>query len=161
MDDKQAVRIQKLVGATLVLSIFLFPLLAPALVMRANGPEPIIGQIKESLRPSDDLDTRLNELATRRQQERLTVEKWWAGTKLLVMLSFASNATEQQALAIIARLQQSAAVEKVVPVSAYNLHFNRAILPENTGRLLLFRMWRGADLMLSGSGSQNLQSRIR
>lgn len=107
----------------LVLAILLLPLPVSALVMRPNGPEPIIVQIKESLRTSDDLDQRLSELASKQHQNRLKVEKWWAGAKLLVMLSFPSNFTEQQALAVIGKLQQLPAVEKVVAVSAYNLHF--------------------------------------
>lgn len=91
--------------------------------MRNNGPEPIIVQIKESLRTSDDLDNRLAEFASLRQQSHLSVINWWAGQKLLVMLSFPTNFTEQQALAVIARLQQSPAVEKVVAQSAFNLEF--------------------------------------
>lgn len=46
-----------------------------------------------------------------------------AGNKLLVMLSFGSRVTKQQAMQVIARLQQHPAVEKVVPVSAANLEF--------------------------------------
>ena len=88
-----------------------------------TGPEPVIVQIKESLRTSDDLDNRLNELAAVRNQNRLSVVKWWAGSKLLVMVSFPSNFTERQATAAIAKLQQLPAVEKVVAVSAFNLHF--------------------------------------
>jgi hypothetical protein len=42
------------------------------------------------------------------------------------MLSFPSNFTEQQALAVIAALNQLPALEKVVPVSASNLEFNVA-----------------------------------
>src|SRR5437879_3763162 len=103
--------------------ILLLPLSASALVMRANGPEPIIVQIKESLRTSDDLDNRLNELTSARNQNHLSVTKWWAGSKLLVLLSFPANFTERQANAVVARLQQLPAVEKVVPVSAFNLHF--------------------------------------
>jgi hypothetical protein len=43
-----------------VATAILLPLSAFGLVMRATGPEPIIVQIKESLRTSDDLDNRLN-----------------------------------------------------------------------------------------------------
>lgn len=116
-------KVQTLLSKFLVLTILLLPLSASALVMRANGPEPVIVQIKESLRTSDDLDNRLNELATSRNQNHLSVVKWWAGHKLLVMLSFPTNSTERQAMAVIAKLQQLAAVEKVVAVSAFNLHF--------------------------------------
>lgn len=101
----------------------MFPWSVSALVMQENGPEPIIVEIKESLRASDDLDHRLGELASTHRRNGLKAEKWWAGTKLLVMLSFPSDFTEQQARAAIEKLQQLPAVEKVVPVSAYNLHF--------------------------------------
>lgn len=105
--------------------------------MRDNGPEPVIVQIKESLRTSDDLDNKLNDFAAARQQNGLSVTKWWAGNKLLVMLSFGSRVTRQQAMQIIARLQQHPAVEKVVPVSAANLEFRsgdfrRAYGPSDT-----------------------------
>ncbi|MEY2521398.1 MAG: thermitase [Verrucomicrobiota bacterium] len=115
--------LQKILSKCAVLVVLLSPLSASALVMRANGPEPVIVQIKESLRTSDDLDNRLDELVSVRNQNRLSVVKWWAGRKLLVMLSFPTNFTEQQAAAVIVRLQQLAAVEKVVPVSAFNLYF--------------------------------------
>lgn len=114
--------IRKLLLALILSTLFLVSS-ASALIMRANGPEPIIVQIKESLRTSDDLDTRLNELASLRQQNKLSVSKWWAGNKLLIMLSFPSNFTERQAMAVIAKLKQLAAVEKVVAVSAFNLEF--------------------------------------
>jgi len=119
----RAVKFQKLFRQFAIFIVLLLPLSAPALVMRANGPEPIIVQIKESLRTSDDLDNRLNELASLRQQNKLSVAKWWAGGKLLVMLSFPANFTERQAIAVIAKLQQLPAVEKVVAVSAFNLEF--------------------------------------
>ncbi len=109
--------------ALLALLPLVLPISASALVMRENGPEPVIVQIKESLRLSDQLDARLNEFARLRQQNQLRVEKWWAGTKLLVMVSFPVNFTEQQALTAIGRLQQSPAVEKVVAASAQNLEF--------------------------------------
>lgn len=115
-------KFKRLLVKVVLLAAFL-PLTASALIMRANGPEPIIVQIKESLRISDDLDTRLNELATARQQNGMGVVKWWAGRRLLVMLSFPSNFTQQQAMRVITKLEQLAAVEKVVPVSGYNLEF--------------------------------------
>jgi hypothetical protein len=79
----------------------------------------------------------LNELAAARDQNGLHVLKWWAGPKLLVMLSFPSNFTEQQALTVIGTLQELPAVEKVVAVSAFNLHFRsgdfvRAYGPNDT-----------------------------
>ena len=115
--------LEKLLSKCFVSAILLLPLSASALVMRTNGPEPIVVQIKESLRTSDDLDNRLSELASARNQNGLSVTKWWAGNKFLVMLSFPANFTERQANDAIAKLQQLAAVEKVVPVSAFNLHF--------------------------------------
>jgi Subtilase family len=115
--------VQKLLSKIALLSVLLIPLSAPALVMRPNGPEPVIVQIKESLRTSDELDNRLNELTSLRSQNHLSVVKWWAGSKLLVLLSFPANFTERQATTVIAKLRQLAAVEKVVEVSAFNLHF--------------------------------------
>jgi hypothetical protein len=109
-----------------LLATILFSSSASALLMRANGPEPIIIQIKESLRLSDDLDNRLSQLAAAHSQNGLSVVKWHAGEKLLVMLSFPSNFSEQRALAVIALLQQLPAVEKVVAASAANLEFNAA-----------------------------------
>jgi len=106
-----------------LLAIFLISSSASALLMRDNGPEPIIVQIKESLRLSDDLDARLSELEAANSQNGLTVRKWYAGDRLLVRISFPSNFTEQQALTVIAGLQQLPAVEKVVAASAANLEF--------------------------------------
>lgn len=91
--------------------------------MREEGPEPVIVQIRESLRLSDDLDSQLVEVETSESQRGIQVVKYWAGSKLLVLLSFPSNFTREQALAAIGRLEQLPAVEKVVPVSAFNLHF--------------------------------------
>lgn len=118
---------------TSLLAMFLFASSASALLMRENGPEPIIVQIKNSLRTSDDLDNRLNQFAALRQQNRLKVEKWWAKSKLLVMLSFPSDFTEAQALSVIGRLQESPAVEKVVAVSAQNLEFTAGDLEREYG----------------------------
>src|ERR1043166_990127 len=101
----------------------LLPLSASALVMRATGPEPIIVQIKESLRTSDDLDPRLDEMAAFREHNHLIFEKGGAGEKLMVMVSFPRNFTEHQAIAVIAQIKQLAAVEKVVASSAFNLEF--------------------------------------
>src|SRR6267143_3078524 len=108
------------------LVVLLFSSSASALLMRENGPEPVIVQIKESLRLSDDLDNRLSQLEAAHSQNGLTVRKWFAGNKLLLMLSFPSNFTEQHALAVIATLEQLPAVEKVVAVSAFNLEFKPA-----------------------------------
>jgi hypothetical protein len=109
-----------------LLAIFLISSSVSALVMRPDGPEPIIVQIKESLRLSDDLDNRLSQLEAAHSQNGLTVRKWCAGNKLLLMVSFPSNFTEQQALTVISRLQLLPAVEKVVAVSAANLEFKPA-----------------------------------
>lgn len=106
-----------------LLAIFLIYSSASALLMRDNGPEPIIIQIKESLRLSEDLDARLSQLEETRGQHGLNVMRWCAGHKLLAMFSFPSNFTEQQALAVIGQLKQLPAVEKVVAASAFNLEF--------------------------------------
>ena len=101
----------------------LVPYSASALLMRESGPEPIIVQIKESLRQSDDLDAELAKLAALQRKSSLRVEKRWAGPKFLEQISFPKNFTEEEALAVIAKLQQLPAVEKVVSLSAYNLEF--------------------------------------
>jgi subtilisin family serine protease len=106
-----------------VFTLILFPFSAPGLVMRENGPEPVIVEIKESLRTSDELDPKLNQLTALHHQNGLQVVKRWAGEKFLVMLSFPAGFTEQRALAVIEKIQRSPAVEKVVAVSAYNLEF--------------------------------------
>ena len=101
----------------------LAPYSASALVMRESGPEPIFVQIKESLRQSDDLDAELAKLAALQRESSLRVDKRWAGPKFLEQISFPKNFTEEEALAVIAKLQQLPAVEKVVALSAYNLEF--------------------------------------
>ena len=105
------------------LVVLLFSSSASALVMRENGPEPIIVQIKESVRLSDQLDDRLDELASTYTKDGLQIVQRWAGSKFLFMLSFPSNFTEEKAVAAIRRLEELPGVEKVVPVSAFNLHF--------------------------------------
>jgi subtilisin family serine protease len=101
----------------------LLPFSAPAFLMRESGPEPIIIQIKESLRQSDDLDSELAKLASLERESSVTVEKRWAGAKYLELISFPRNFTEKQALAVVAKLQQLPSVEKVVALSAFNLEF--------------------------------------
>lgn len=94
-----------------------------ALLMTGHGPEPIIIQIKESLRKSDSLDVEVAKIKAFEQDNQLTAVKRWAGTKFLELLSFPARFTEAQALAVIAKLQQSPAIEKVVAYSAFNLEF--------------------------------------
>jgi hypothetical protein len=93
------------------------------LIMRDSGPEPVIVQIKQSLRSSDDLDNRLTELAAVRGQNHLGFLRVWAGDKLLYLISFPPGLNEAQATAIVQKLKQCPAVEKVVAVSAANLEF--------------------------------------
>lgn len=104
----------------------LFPSHRIGLLMRDNGPEPIIVQVKQSLLLSDELDTQLNGLAALQQEKGVKIEKWWANGKLLELVSFPENFTEATALAAIDALQASSAVEKVVTVSAFNLEFKDA-----------------------------------
>jgi subtilisin family serine protease len=101
----------------------LLPYSAPAFLMRESGPEPIIIQIKESLRQSDGLDLELAKLASLERESSVAVEKRWAGVKYFEMVSFPKNFTEAQALAVVAKLQQLPSVEKVVALSAFNLEF--------------------------------------
>jgi thermitase len=51
------------------------------------------------------------------------VVKWWAGSKLLVMVSFPANSTHSRATAVVGKLKQLPAVGKVVAASASNLEF--------------------------------------
>lgn len=106
-----------------LLALCLFASSALALVMRDNGPEPVIVQIKDSLRLSANLDSSLAALASLQADAGLNVEKWWAGGKLLELVAFPEEFTEEQALEVIKALRNSAAVEKVVAVSAFNLEF--------------------------------------
>ena len=88
--------------------------------------EPIIVQIKESLRTSLDLDAQLATLATLEKEYSLGEVEWYAGPKLLVKLSFPKESTDDEALKAISALQESQAVEKVVVQSAANLEFKSA-----------------------------------
>lgn len=116
-------KLTRLPNCVVLLLLVLMPLTASALLMRPNGPESVIIQIKESLRQSDALDAQLAELAAFENSASLTVQQRWVGPKYLEMVAFPSNLTEPQANAIVAQLQQLACVEKVVAVSAYNLVF--------------------------------------
>jgi thermitase len=120
----------KLVYASLVL----FPMSVSALVIGDDGPEPVIVQLKQSLRTSDDLDAKLTELALLERQCGVAVIKRWAGPKYLELISFPKDFTEDQALAVVAKLQKLPSLEKVVALSAFNLEFKsgdfvRAYLP--------------------------------
>jgi len=107
-----------------LLAIFLISSSASALVMRGEeGPEPVIVQIKESLRLSNNLDTSLVALADLEESIGVTVQKRWAGVKLLQLIFFSKETTHEQALEIMKTLGESPAVEKVVPVSGFNLEF--------------------------------------
>lgn len=130
-------RLRPLSNLLAVILVCAAPVSSFALVMRDSGPEPVIVQIKDSLRTSDDLDERLAGLLTLGRQNHLKLEQWWAGSKLLALISFPSTFSEQRALDVVAQLQQSAAVEKVVALSAQNLEFKpvdfeRAYRPDQT-----------------------------
>jgi hypothetical protein len=88
--------------------------------------EPVVVQIKDSLRTSVDLDAQLSALAAIENANRLTEVEWYAGPKLLVKLSFPKEFTDDDAQKAIFNLQQSEAVEKVVVQSAANLEFKSA-----------------------------------
>lgn len=96
---------------------------ARALIMRDTGPEPVIVQIKDSLRLSLSLDAALLNLATVEQQAGVTVAKRWAGRKYMELVEFPEGFSEAQALGVIAQLQATPAAEQVVALSAYNLVF--------------------------------------
>ncbi len=88
--------------------------------------EPVIVQIKDSLRTSLDLDSQLAALAALEKENGLSEVEWYAGPKLLVKLSFPKEVTDDEALKAISALQESEAVEKVVVQSAANLEFKSA-----------------------------------
>ncbi len=107
----------------LAFAAVLLPRSSEALIMRENGPEPVIVQVKESVRKSDSLDADLANLASRQQLSGVHVERRWVGPKYLERVVFPANFTRAQALAVVATLEQLPYVEKVVPASAFNLEF--------------------------------------
>ncbi len=114
-------------AALALVSILLCSTPASALLVGDEGLfEPIIVQIKDSLRTSLDLDQELAVLASLEKENGLTEVQWYAGPKLLVTLSFPKDFTEDQAQRTISLLQECGAVEKVVAQSASNLEFRPA-----------------------------------
>lgn len=116
---------QAIVGILLsvVLATIFLSSTASALLMTDTGPERIIVQIKDSIRQSEQFDAALLSLALLETQEGMKIEKRWVAEKYLELLSFPQTFTEQQALAVISKLELSPSVEKVVAVSAFNLEF--------------------------------------
>jgi thermitase len=94
-----------------------------ALVMGENGPEPVIVQLKESVRKSDSLDAELTSLAATQRLHGVQVERRWVGPKYLERVAFPKSFSKEQALAAIQTLERLPCVEKVVPASAFNLEF--------------------------------------
>ncbi|MBA3353270.1 MAG: S8 family serine peptidase, partial [Blastocatellia bacterium] len=88
--------------------------------------EPIIVQIKDSLRTSLELDAQMAALAALEKENGLSEVEWYAGPKLLVKLSFPKEFSDDEASMAISALQESEAVEKVVVQSAANLEFKSA-----------------------------------
>ena len=106
------------------LVVTLMPFSASGFLMRdGEGPEPILVQIKQSLRLSPDLETQLQALASVEANLGLSVLKRFVGPTYLELVAFPRDFTEAQALEAIANLQQLAAVQQVVAVSASNLIF--------------------------------------
>ncbi len=91
--------------------------------MRENGPEPVIVQLKQSIRRSDTLEADLASFAQVQRLHGLRVERRWAGVKYLQRVGFPAEFSRERALAVIATLQQLSYVEKVVATSAFNLEF--------------------------------------
>ena len=89
------------------------------------GPEPIIVQIKESLRLSDDLDNRLSQLEAA-HKNGLNVRKVVRGRQASRDAFFSVELHRTTGFDGDRRLQQLPAVEKVVAVSAANLEFKAA-----------------------------------
>ena len=109
------------------LALLLSPASAHALLVGDDGLiEPIIVQIKDSLRTSVDLDAKLAALASVEKENGLNEVEWYAGPKLLVKLSFPKEITDDEAQKAISALQASESVEKVVVQSAANLEFKPA-----------------------------------
>ncbi|MBA2435112.1 MAG: S8 family serine peptidase [Chthoniobacterales bacterium] len=100
--------------------------------------EPVIVQIKDSLRTSLDLDPALEGLAALEKENGLSEVEWYAGPKLLVKVSFPKEFSDDQAQNAIAALQKSEAVEKVVVQSAANLEFKPADFE---------RVWKAGNLI--------------
>ncbi len=94
--------------------------------MRANGPEPVLIQLKQAAQESEELESAFADLEAFEAREQLTVQKKWAGGKYIELLSFPDTFTEAQALGVITRLKELSYIEKVVAVSAFNLEFNAA-----------------------------------
>ena len=109
--------------AFLLFAAAFLPSNAQAYLMTENGPESVIIQLVESLRLSDDLHQALADLAELEEQEGMTVERRWVGEIYLELLSFPQDFTEDEALAVIAKLEEWPSIEQVVTVSAENLAF--------------------------------------
>jgi hypothetical protein len=107
-----------------VASILVFLLLA-AEAASADWvqPDPILVQIKESLRTSLDLDAQLQALAATEASLGMTLVRTFAGTKYIQMLSYPSGLTREQQGYIITQLQQAPQVEQMASVLAANLVF--------------------------------------
>ena len=109
-----------LLGVTLVCSR------ASAVLLTERGFEPILVQVKESLRLSSQLNSGLQRLSMVENRLGLAVVQRFVGLKYIELLSFPQSSTEAEALAAIFTLQGDSAVEKVVAYSAFNLEFRPA-----------------------------------
>lgn len=112
-----------IIWAIVTMGLSVFTIRVQALIMRPNGPEPVIVQVKDSLRLSLTLDAALADLASLESQAGVTVVKRFAGQKYLELLSFPADFSEEQAISAITQLEAAPMVEKVVAFSAFNLEF--------------------------------------
>jgi hypothetical protein len=108
----------------LILLVLLFPLCASALIMTENGPEPILVQVKQSIRLDPNLDAQLQDLAALETSLGLSVtERWVNPQAYLELLTFPADFTYDQAISVVDRLQQSTEVQQTATASAFNLFF--------------------------------------
>jgi hypothetical protein len=119
---RRTINLVRLAIGLMIASITL-PSSASAFLMTDNGPERILIQLKQSLLDSQTLDTELANLALLEAEQGMTVQKRWAGVKYIELLSFPSNYTETQALAVVDVFQHTTSIDKVVALSAFNLEF--------------------------------------
>jgi hypothetical protein len=109
----------KQMASLLVISLFA----AASVSADSERPDPILVQVKESLRTSLDLDAQLQALAATEANLGVTLVRTFAGPKYIQMLSYPSPLTREQQGEIITQLQQAPQVEKMASVVAANLVF--------------------------------------
>src|SRR5436309_1490946 len=101
----------------LILFVFLFPLSAFGWLMTDNGPDPILVQVKQSIRLAPDLDAQLQDLAALEVGLGLTVADRWVNPQSFIeLVRFPADFTEDQIAAAVQTLFESPAVDQVVAI---------------------------------------------